>query len=186
MANFSETPLMEITLRRYESPHNLDERDTLKKICLSLGLLQPGDSRDVIVDILLVLEKAKQEKRELSASEIKDELLNIRNEHGLSLNGTADSNIRRQLKRLRDVFLVEKVKNNYRILEFMSLSDIFETKIKKIILDAVLTRNEDYFKYYTSFEEKKQVSQTSIVSEDLEIISEKNSLKKKEEVKTNE
>lgn len=158
MANFSETPLMEITLRRYESPHNLGERDTLKKICLSLGLLQPGDSRDVIVDILLVLERAKKQKSELSAVEIKDELLNIRKENGLSLNGTADSNIRRQLKRLRDIFLVEKVKNNYRILEFMSLNDIFEQKIKKIILDAVLSRNKEYFDFYLKFDgEKKNV-----------------------------
>lgn len=155
MADFSETPLMEIILRRYESPHNLSERDALKKICLSLGLLQPGDSRDIIVDILLVLEKAKKGKRELSAVEVKDELLEIRKKNGLSLNGTADSNIRRQLKRLRDVFLVEKVKNNYRILEFMSLEDIFNEKIKKIILDAVLSRNEEYFSYYKKFEEKK-------------------------------
>jgi len=43
MAEFSETPLMEITLRRYENPHNLNTRETLKKICLSLCLLQPGD-----------------------------------------------------------------------------------------------------------------------------------------------
>lgn len=156
MANFSETPLMEIILRRYESPHNLSERDTLKKICLSLGLLQPGDSRDVIVDILLVLEKAKKKKKELSATEIKDELLDIRKKHGLSTNGTADSNIRRQLKRLRDVFLVEKVKNNYRILEFMSLEDIFNEKIKKIILDAVLIRNKEYFEYYSQFEVKNE------------------------------
>lgn len=154
MANFSETPLMEIILRRYESPHGLSERDTLKKICLSLGLLQPGDSRDVIVDILLVLEKAKKEKRELSAVEIKDELIEIRKKHGLSLNGTADSNIRRQLKRLRDVFLVEKIKNNYRILEFMKLNDIFEDKIKKIILEAILSRNNEYFTYYNKFEEE--------------------------------
>lgn len=152
MANFSETPLMEMTLRRYEAPHDLKQRDTLKKICLSLGLLQPGDSRDIIVDILLVLEKAKQDKRELSAQEIKDQLLDIRKKAGLSLNGTADSNIRRQLKRLRDVFLVEKTKNNYRILEFMELSDIFNEKIKKIILDAVLKRNEEYFIYYKKFE----------------------------------
>ena len=82
MASFSETPLMEITLRRYESPHNLNQRDTLKKICLSLGLLQPGDSRDIIVDILLVLEKAKTDKRDLSAVEIKDELLDIRKKNG--------------------------------------------------------------------------------------------------------
>lgn len=152
MANFSETPLMEMTLRRYEAPHDLKQRDTLKKICLSLGLLQPGDSRDIIVDILLVLEKAKQDKRELSAQEIKDQLLDIRKKSGLSLNGTADSNIRRQLKRLRDVFLVEKTKNNYRILEFMDLSEIFNEKIKKIILDAVLKRNEEYFVYYKKFE----------------------------------
>lgn len=154
MANFSETPLMEVTLRRYEAPHNLSERDTLKKICLSLGLLQPGDSRDIIVDILLVLEKAKIDRKELSATEIKDQLLDIRKSNGLSLNGTASSNIRRQLKRLRDVFLVEKVKNNYRILEFMDLKEIFEDKIKKIILDAVLARNVEYFNYYNKFEGK--------------------------------
>jgi hypothetical protein len=153
MGNFSETPLMEVTLRRYEAPHNLSPRDTLKKICLSLGLLQPGDSRDIIVDILLVLENAKADKRELSANEIKDQLLDIRKKNGLSLNGTASSNIRRQLKRLRDVFLVEKIKNNYRILEFMDLHEIFEEKIRKIILEAVLLRNEDYFKYYNKFEE---------------------------------
>ncbi len=152
MADFSETPLMEITLRRYEKPTGLTERELLKKVCLSLGLLQPGDSRDVIVDILLVLEKSKQDRKELSAVEIKDQLLEMRREHGLSLNGTADSNIRRQLKRLRDIFLVEKIGNNYRVLEFMSLGEIFEHKIKKIILDAVLERNKDYFDAYKAFE----------------------------------
>ena len=153
MANFSETPLMEITLRRYESPHDLSKRETLKKICLSLGLLQPGDSRDIIVDILLVLEKAKKEKKELSASDIKTQLIDIRKERELSLNGTADSNIRRQLKRLRDLFIVEKIKNNYRILEFSKLKDIFDNNIRKIILDAILSRNEEYFNYYEKYEE---------------------------------
>lgn len=156
MAEFSETPLMEITLRRYEGPHKLGERETLKKICLSLGLLQPGDSRDVIVDILLVLEKAKKLKKELSAVEIKEELLALRKQHGLSMNGTADSNIRRQLKRLRDIFLVEKVRNSYRVTEFMPLEQIFEEKIKKIILDAVLSRNEEYFTYYGKYENEQK------------------------------
>lgn len=167
MGNFSETPLMEMTLRRYELPHNLKQRDTLKKICLSFGLLQPADSRDIIVDILLVLEKAKEERIELSASEIKDQLLDIRKKNGLSLNGTADSNIRRQLKRLRDVFLVEKIKNNYRILEFMDLKDIFEQKIKKIILDAVLSRNEEYFSYYNKFEKSYKKNNNKNNKEDL-------------------
>ena len=58
MAQFSETPLMEITLRRYEKPHNLSQRDTLKKLSLSLGLLQPGDSRDIIVDMLFSFGKS--------------------------------------------------------------------------------------------------------------------------------
>lgn len=159
MANFSETPLMEITLRRYESAYNLNQRDTLKKICLSLGLLQPGDSRDIIVDILLVLEKSKNSRRELSAIEIKDELLEIRKVNGLSLNGTADSNIRRQLKRLRDLYLVEKIRNNYRIFEFQDLRDIFSEKVKRIMLAAILKRNTEYFEYYFENFENQQKNQ---------------------------
>jgi len=155
MADFSETPLMEITLRRYESPLNLTERNTIKKLCLMLGLLQPGDSRDVIVDILLVLEKEKKKKRVISAIEIKEQLVQIRKNNNLSLDGTADSNIRRQLKRLRDIYLVEKVRNNYRIFEFMSLKEIFENKIKKIILDSIIERNNEYLDYYKRFEETK-------------------------------
>ena len=50
-----DIPLSEITLRRYEKPIGLSERDLFRKICLSVGLLQPGDSRDVIVDVFYVL-----------------------------------------------------------------------------------------------------------------------------------
>ena len=156
MAQFSETPLMELTLRRYERPYNLPQRNILKKICLSLGLLQPGDSRDVIVDILFVLEKAKFSQKELNSHEIREELVKKREIEGLSLNGTADSNIRRQLKRLRDVLLVEKVQNRYRITEFSNLEAIFEEKIKKVILEAVLLRTEEYFKYYSKRFEKPE------------------------------
>jgi len=44
-----DTPLSEVTLRKYEKPVDISERDLVRKLCLSLGLLQPGDSRDVIV-----------------------------------------------------------------------------------------------------------------------------------------
>ena len=152
MAEFSDTPLMEITLRRYESPRGLSKRDTLRKICLSLGLLQPGDSRDVIVDILLVLENIKHLKKELSSIEIKEEVVGIRSQAGLSSQGTADSNIRRQLKRLRDVHLVEKVRNNYRIVEFSSLRELFENRIQKILLQSIVQRNVEYFDFYSQFE----------------------------------
>ena len=50
-----DIPLAEITLRRYEKPYDLNDRELVKKVCLSLGLLQPGDSRDVVVDVLSVL-----------------------------------------------------------------------------------------------------------------------------------
>ena len=53
-----ETSLAEITLRKYEKPSDLQEirqRDLIKKVCLSLGLLQEADSRDVVTDILQVL-----------------------------------------------------------------------------------------------------------------------------------
>ena len=55
-----DIPLAEITLRKYERPANLSERELVRKLCLSVGLLQPGDSRDVVVDVLGVLIKAKK------------------------------------------------------------------------------------------------------------------------------
>jgi len=61
-----DTPLSEITLRRYEKPYDLSGRDLVKKLCLSLGLLQPGDSRDVIVDVLHVLLEKKNEKKNIN------------------------------------------------------------------------------------------------------------------------
>ena len=48
-------------------------------------------------------------------------------------NGTSDSNIRRQLKRLGDVFLIEKVQNKkYRTYEFTKLDLIVSQKNAKI------------------------------------------------------
>ena len=57
-----DIPLAEITLRRYEKPYDLNGRELVKKVCLSLGLLQPGDSRDVVVDVLSVLLNANKKK----------------------------------------------------------------------------------------------------------------------------
>ena len=57
-----DTPLAEITLRRYEKPSQLEERDLVRKLCLSVGLLQPGDSRNVVVDVLYVLLQHRNKK----------------------------------------------------------------------------------------------------------------------------
>jgi len=119
-----DTPLAEITLRRYESPHNLSARDLSAKMCLSLGVLQPGDSRDVIIDVLYVLLQAAKDKELISSIEVRNRVVKVREEVHLTSQGTADSNIRRQLKRLREVHLVEKVKNDYRINEFTTLESL--------------------------------------------------------------
>lgn len=143
-----EEPLTEITLRRYERPYQLTKRELLKKICLSLGLLQPADSRDIVIDILQVLLNAKQGKKLLNSEEIKNQVIETRKNQNLSLNGIADSNIRRQLKKLRDIFLVEKIENSYRINEFEELEKIFETKIEKFLLPQITERIKEYLKEF--------------------------------------
>jgi len=136
-----DSPLAEITLRKYEKPENLSDRDLVRKLCLSVGLLQPGDSRDVIVDILYVILQAKQP---LSSIEVEQEVIEYRKNSKMPLQGIASSNIRRQLLRLRDIFIVEKVKNVYRINENSKLIDIFNEKMEKYYLNSIVERVKDY------------------------------------------
>jgi len=146
MAKISrDTPLAEITLRRYEKP-NMSDRDLVRKFCLSVGLLQPGDSRDVIVDVFYVLLKAKQSREELHSEEVKNNVMEMRKNLKLPMLGIASSNIRRQLKRLKDLHLIETNANLYRITEFGHLSEIFEEKVENFILKSVMSRVKDYLK----------------------------------------
>ncbi|MAG60509.1 hypothetical protein CL619_01860 [archaeon] len=140
-----DTPLAELTLRRYEKP-NLTGRDLVRRICLSLGLLQPGDSRDVIVDILLVLLKARQRKEELHSEEIKNHVMDMRKSAQLPMLGIAASNVRRQLKRLKDLHLIETNANLYRISEFAPLAELFDEKIEKFLLRSIVSRVKEYLK----------------------------------------
>ena len=142
-----DLPISEITLRKYEEPSSTQsERELTKKLFLSLSLLQPGDGIDIIVDIFLILIKNKQSRKSLSLQEIKDESEKLRISLNLDIKGLADSNVRRQLKRLRDIFLIEKIKNTYRISEFSPLEKIFEEKIEKFYLDGILKRIKEYLK----------------------------------------
>lgn len=139
-----EVPLGEITLRKYEKPYESSQRDIVRKACLSLGLLQPGDSRDIIVDIFLVLENSRKNKEWLSSFEIRDKVEQMRKSNSLEIKGLAESNIRRQLKRLRDIMLIEKQENRYRISEFSSLSELFERNIEKFLLPQIVERIKEY------------------------------------------
>lgn len=136
-----DTSLAEITLRKYEKPENLKDRDIVRKLCLSVGLLQPGDSRDIIVDILFIILKSKQA---LSSLDIENSVIEFRKNNKLPLQGIASSNIRRQLLRLREIFILEKVKNSYRINENSKLTDIFNEKIEKYYLSSIVERVREY------------------------------------------
>ncbi len=152
-----DTPLGELTLRRYETPTNESGRKLVRKLCLSLGLLQPGDSRDVVVDVLNVLLKAKKQKRFLTSDEIVSRVIGDRKVAKQPMLGIAASNIRRQILRLRDLLLVEKMKNAYRITEFASISTIFDTRIRPILLQSTLDRVREYIQAIdASFEKKKE------------------------------
>ena len=140
----TDYPLAEITLRKYESPYDSNRRELVKKVCLSLGLLPPGDSRDVIVDILLILQDSSKQKKAISSEEIKSRVEETRKKYNLGLKGVADSNIRRQLKRLRDIMLVEKKNNFYNLAEFETLEKIFEDKIEKFLVPQTIERIREY------------------------------------------
>ncbi len=142
-----EVPLVELTFRKYEKPDSsMSKRDLVKKLCLSVGLLQPGDSRDVVVDVLYVLLQARKTKRELSSDEVKKLVVELRQLEKLPQLGIANSNIRRQLKRLREVYFVEKVKNKYRITEQGTILHAFEDKLTRYTLPSTLDRVKEYVK----------------------------------------
>ena len=137
-------PLFEITLRKYERPDSsISEREHLKLLCLSFGLLQPGDSRDVIVDILKVLMDARTKREMLDISEIQKRVIDYRKKNNLELLGVAQSNIRRQIRRMRELMIVEKIKNEYRITEFLELKELLDEKLIKYLIPSVLSRLRD-------------------------------------------
>ena len=140
-----DVALSEITLRRYEKPSELGKRELLRKLCLSIGLLQPGDSRDVIIDVLQALLNAKSKKELLNSEDVREEVIKLRKKAKLPLKGIAGSNVRRQLKRLREILIVEKLKNDYRISEFEELNTIFNERIEKFYLQGILSRVKEYF-----------------------------------------
>ena len=141
-----EVPLAEITLRKYEKPADLSARELVRKLCLSIGLLQPGDSRDVVVDIFHVIIKAKKEQKQLTSEAICNLVIEERKNLKLPMLGIASSNIRRQLKRLKDLLIVEKRLNSYRITEHSHLVEVFEEKIEKFLLPAITSRVKEYLK----------------------------------------
>lgn len=138
-----EIPLAELTLRKYEQPSAASDRELVRKLCLSLGLLQPGDSRDVVVDVALVLLTTE---KPLTAREIEKAVIDSREAAGAPILGVAPSNIRRQILRMRELFLIEKVASTYRVKENQRLETIFEEHIERYYLASITKRVREYLK----------------------------------------
>lgn len=141
---FRDTPISEITLRKFERPLSESYDELLRRFCKSIGLLQVGDSRDIIVDILDILVKSAKSRRIVTAKELESSL--PRKEKGL-----APSNIRRQLSRLEKFGIVEKINKGYRIREFMSLEELLKEYVKPFIIDPTFERILEYAKKIDSF-----------------------------------
>lgn len=137
-----DVPLQEVTLRKYESPSTDDKRELTKKFLLSVGLLQPGESRDIIVDIFLQLLQARKEKVLISIPQLIEKLPE---------KGKSAPNVRRQLRRLRELKLVEKQADNYRITEFGSLHPIINDYIIQFLVNPSIDRVKEYAKKLDEF-----------------------------------
>ncbi len=130
-----------MTLRKYEKPYRLSGRELVKKLCLSMGLLQPADGRDVVVDVFLSLLKSPEP---IPLVDIEKSVKLSRKHNGLPLTGVASSNIRRQVRRLKDAFLIERVGMNYRIAENAPLHEVFAERIEKFYLPMIVSRVKEY------------------------------------------
>ncbi|HIJ97617.1 TPA: hypothetical protein H1009_00860 [archaeon] len=131
-----DLPLQEITLRKYEEPGSLGGRELSKKFLLSIGLLNPGESRDILVDIFSELLTARKDKKMLQAEEF---TVLLKDKAGGSL-----PNVRRQLRRLKELKLVEHSAEGYRIAEFGAVTPIIEKYIVEFLVKPAVERVKQY------------------------------------------
>lgn len=133
-----DAPLQEITLRKYEMASNQSTEEMSRKFLLSVGLLQPGDSRDTISQIFHMLLVARKSKQALQISNFLEQLE--------GKPGASAPNVRRQLRRLKDMKLIEKAGNGYRITEFGDISSIVENYIIPFVINQSVERLREYSK----------------------------------------
>jgi hypothetical protein len=136
---FKDRPLSGISLNEFERPTN-DYNTNLRRFCISLGLVSPGESRIAIVYILDILLKSRKKSPEgLDSYEIIKSLYKRKVK-------IVYANILRDLRKLMATGLVEKRNSLYRIKENMRLDEIISDFIKPYIIDRMLNKIEEYAK----------------------------------------
>jgi hypothetical protein len=137
-----EPILSELTLRKYEKPSkDITTREIIRRICCSIGLLQPDDSRDIIVDIFQSIIEAK---RPIKTKEIIGQVKINRSKNNLVLYGLTYPNVCRQLRRLKQLHLIDVKADKYRLNENDSLRNIFNQKIMNYHLISIKKRINEY------------------------------------------
>ncbi|MCD6403604.1 MAG: ArsR family transcriptional regulator [Nanoarchaeota archaeon] len=125
-----ELPIIQVTLRKFERPYG-DFEELLRKFLMSIGLLQPGDSRDDVLKVMRELLRARRERKLLQVRDL------------VELTKVSPPNVRRHLRRLRELGLVEKHDWGYRIREWMDLPSLIEG-MEEFVLSPILRRVKEY------------------------------------------
>jgi hypothetical protein len=134
---YKDIPLAGISLSEFERPGN-DYFTNLRRFCISIGVISPGESRVGIVHILDVLLKARKgHPHGLDSYSIVKELYKTDVK-------IVYANILRDVRKLIEVGLVEKRDSKYRIKENLNLNEILNSFIKPYIVDRILKRVSEY------------------------------------------
>lgn len=127
----TDLPLAEITLRKFERPENIDKKTLIRRFCISLGLINPGDNRTGVVEVFQTIFDSNEP---LDAEQV-FELL----EKKLALSG-----IRRHLRRLEERKLLDHKKTKYSIAESGNLVYSMKYALKEHIIDDIFNRLLEY------------------------------------------
>lgn len=127
----TDLPLSEITLRKFERPENIDRKTIIRRFCISLGLVNPGETRAGLVEIFEILLASREPLR---AEEIAEKLQNK-----LALSG-----IRRHLRRLEQIKLVEHRNQRYSLAEGQDLVYSLKFVVKEYVVEDIFNRIVEY------------------------------------------
>ena len=124
------SPLFEVTLRKYEPPAGDRDRN-LRFFFLSMGLIRPGDQKSPLETIF----KTLLDRGEVSVTDLAE------------MTGITESAVRYHLERLKALRLVEGRKN-YKIAE-ADLAVAFKV-FRRYVLEEILDRIEVYVESLSS------------------------------------
>lgn len=142
MTRIIEQPISEVTLRKYEkiSP-DTDRREVYRKLCMSLGILNAGESRDIMIDLFQAIADSR---KALATKDIMNKVISQRKKYNLPMLGLTYPNVCRQLRRLKQLMLIESRADKYRLNQGDSLKKIFNDRIIKYSIPSIQERINEY------------------------------------------